>query len=321
MVKLRGNYFIALFFYLAQPTPSEFLRVSRIILHNHEINPKIWYYSLMGAAMERPDMSGLQIAQPLDVIPDLFVPAPILSEALSKYRPVFGVGQNYFGPSGGGVPLGAPVRGRGGGNGGGFVPSVGTRSIPISGVLGAGIKGLAPLDGLESGSYQSFSGPLGAASQLNEHIVKFSAGDKYNNGFVNFTAEEHGGDSNNLGFAKRRGMIIRKRVKVRRRSDGRVRGRTTRHLGDNAGADSVPLTTTESFQQTGAGVRRSMNLVKDGDDDEYGRGANGTNYGRKLLGYPEEHYGVTLSYGEEDDEYDELIRIHKISSNSTRDIS
>lgn len=266
--------------------------------------------------MNRPDMSGLMMAQPLDVIPDLFVPAPILSEALSKYRSVFGVGQNYFGVLGGGVPLGASLRG--GGNGGGFIPSAGVRarSIPPGADIGAGIRGLAPLNGLESGSYQSFSGPLGAASQVNEHVIKFSDGDKYKNGFVsNFTAGEgNGGDNNNLGFARRRGMILRK-VKVRRRQlengGSRRPGRQTRHLGDNAGAESVPRTTTESFrQQSGAGVRRSMNLVRDNDDDEYVRG-NGTNDG---------HYGVTLSYGEEDDELDELMRIHKISSNSTRDI-
>ncbi|ODN01428.1 Phenoloxidase 2 [Orchesella cincta] len=79
----------------AQPTPGELLRVARIILKNHEINPKIWYYALQGAALERPDMNGYIIAQPLDAMPDLFIPAGVLGEALKYSGGGGGIGSGF----------------------------------------------------------------------------------------------------------------------------------------------------------------------------------------------------------------------------------
>lgn len=331
------------FLKIVQPSPREVLRVAKVILHNHEINPKIWYYALMGAVMERPDMSGLVLAQPLDAIPDLFVPAPVLSEALSRYRPVFGIGHtilNY--PAGGGGVGGGHAVGTGpGGNGGGFVPSLGpVRPAPrLRGT--AGIAGLAPLSDLESGSYQSFTGPLTSASYVNEHRIGLAEGRAMGQNYTDGTAEA----TNEVGFAKRRGMIIRKRVKVKNRRQRhesvkdrqvgpKVLTKTLQHyLEDNAGAESIatgqavsialpPPSTSESLlQRNGAGVRRNMNVVVKDDDSQfsnvsYARGQS--NYRRQS---PEEnYYGVKLSYGEEDDEYEELMRIHETSSNSTRDI-
>lgn len=73
-------------FYTAVPSPPDVLRLAKTLLRSPYVNPKVWYYGIIGAAQERPDMTGYTIAHPIDAMPDLFVPGPMLFELMKKYK-------------------------------------------------------------------------------------------------------------------------------------------------------------------------------------------------------------------------------------------
>ncbi len=62
------------------------LRLAKALLRSPYVNPKVWYYGIIGAAQERPDMTGFTLAHPVDAMPDLFVPGPMLFELMKKYK-------------------------------------------------------------------------------------------------------------------------------------------------------------------------------------------------------------------------------------------
>lgn len=61
-----------------------------MLIRSPYVNPKVWYYGIIGAAQERPDMTGFKLVHPIDAMPDLFIPGPVLFEVMEKYRNAIG---------------------------------------------------------------------------------------------------------------------------------------------------------------------------------------------------------------------------------------
>lgn len=212
--------------------------------------------------MDRPDMNGLMVAQPLDAIPDLFLPVQIISEALSRYRVVYGIGNDLgFGSIGGG--------GGGGGGPGGF----------------------------------QYLDHHGAHSSVSVKKVKLDRKLRLDMGNSSSESSSASSERRNRNKASRRQNKARARNSSGRRRSSEVSGESHQEEQFTSAASTSPFSRPNAIKANGNAGRQSSTESRQVKSLEQSG-----------------EFGHRLSYGEDDDDYDELRRIHDTSGNSTRQI-
>lgn len=300
------------------PTPQDVLKVAKIILFRREINPKVWYYALMGAVMQRPDMSGITIPQPIDALPDMYIPEPVLTEALSRYQFGHGIGHEV---------------GFGGGHYG-AASSVKEHRVKFDRMLNLGNSS----DSSVAGGRVKLERMLNLG---NFSVIPIDGENKAAASSAELTSAEK--------FAKRRRTIIRRKIvkggklKLKKQSDDQrssIENFTSRDdMEDNtAGAESIRVAshltpnrltkTTESSKLSTTSTSKpttfaalSLKASTTSTTTPSPSSSSTTNKSDENPKMDDGDFGLRLKFGEDDDEYDELRRIYDNSNSTVKQIT